>query len=62
MAKAENYKPMMCPVCGKYHFRAEGPEYLESHTIECIYCGWVNDIYQTEHPDFPNGENELSLN
>jgi rubrerythrin len=45
-----------CACCGKYSLPA-GSEYEE-----CPICGWIDDPYQNQHPDSPNGRNSVSLN
>lgn len=45
-----------CPICGKYEFEEHGDfDY-------CEVCGWQNDGYQEEHPDYMGGANVVSLN
>ncbi len=55
------YKPMECPICGKFYFSdlQDGDEYSE---FFCSVCGWVYDLNQAENPDCKDGENEMSLN
>ncbi len=45
-----------CPVCGKYEF-----EEYDDFDI-CEVCGWENDAYQEENPDYMGGANTMSLN
>ena len=47
---------LKCPVCGKYEF-----EEHDDFDI-CEVCGWENDGYQEEHPDYAGGANIISLN
>ncbi len=47
---------MKCPVCGKYEF-----EEYDDFDI-CEVCGWENDGYQLDHPDYMGGANTMSLN
>ena len=58
--RIEDYKPMLCPVCGDFYFSElqEGDEL----PFRCSHCGWVYDSQQHENPDLPNGENALSMN
>ena len=63
------FKPMKCPVCGKFDFREpadndfkeeELAEY-ENGEVNCRRCGWVYDIGQAENPESHEGHNDLSL-
>lgn len=62
------FKPMICPVCGKYEFvddtdlEKTDPEYEGYSGDRCSYCGWIYDLNQTLNPDSTEGENILSLN
>jgi len=49
-----NLKPCRC--CGKLTIQ----EY-DNFEI-CSSCGWEDDDFQFENPDFAGGANELSLN
>lgn len=46
----------LCPICGKTEF-----EERDSYDI-CRKCGWEDDWYQEENPDFGCGANEYSMN
>ena len=61
----DNFKPMICPVCGKFHFsepqdELDTEEYLNGGA-RCFKCGWIYDLNQAENPDLKNGFNEMSL-
>lgn len=64
----KRFKPMMCPVCGKFYFSGplkdfedeELKEYLEGD-VQCSKCGWIYDLDQAENPTSKDGFNELSL-
>ncbi len=63
-----NFKEMLCPVCGKYLFTDDteleksDPDYQGKEIDWCIECGWRYDLSQTEDPDLKEGNNKLSLN
>lgn len=42
----------LCPVCGKY----------ELEPFEVCGCGWENDIFVLDDPDYAGGANEMSIN
>ena len=46
----------VCPVCGKYMFEEE-----DSFDY-CPVCGWGDDKFQEENPDYKGGYNRMSLN
>lgn len=46
----------LCPVCGQTVFSAH-----DSFEI-CHVCGWEDDGFQFNHPDFDGGANVDSLN
>ena len=50
----ENLVP--CPCCG-VGFVSEGHEF-----DICEECGWEDDDYQFNHPDYRGGANRISLN
>lgn len=59
MFDEKKYKPMVCPICGKFEFTPiqEGDEIPPW----CYSCGWVYDSDQIENPNLKEGENQLSL-
>lgn len=58
---------MECPVCYKYYFtkaikeEKKKNDYSVNQDDYCSFCGWKNDLYQSEHPNVANMTNELSL-
>ena len=52
----KNYRPYMCPVCGKYEFPFRG-----SFDI-CLVCEWENDPIQAVEHDEKYCANQMSLN
>jgi hypothetical protein len=53
MNKGKTHK-LKCPVCGEYT--------IDDPFDICPACGWENDKFQNERPDFAGGANRLSLN
>lgn len=51
-----NQLSLRCPVCN--HFTFAAPDNKQ----QCHDCGWINDARQLESPDWPDGENGISLN
>lgn len=47
---------MKCSVCGKYEFHEK-----DDYDV-CPVCGWENDGFQNENPDYAGGANQMSLN
>lgn len=45
-----------CPCCGRLSIIHVGTYEI------CEVCGWEDDPFQSENPDYPGGANELSLN
>lgn len=43
-----------CPVCGKYIF--------DDDYGYCEVCGWFNDPYMYDHPDYAGGALKMSFN
>ena len=58
--KLEDYKPMLCPVCGEFFFSELQDD--DELPVWCYHCGWIYDKEQHDNPDMKNGENVLSLN
>lgn len=58
-----NYKPMLCPVCGKFYFSEpqEGDTDYQDF-FQCSVCGWKYDIKQLANPDAPTDNGGKSLN
>jgi len=74
MAKSKaTFKPMYCPVCGKFYFSGpakslsldEREERLAKYNqglVFCFRCGWVYDLDQTQNPNLREGHNPKTLN
>lgn len=64
----KDFKPSICPVCGKYTFvddtdlEKSDPEYAGKEDDYCIKCGWKYDRMQLENHDLKIGLNSLSVN
>ena len=62
----KNYKPMICPVCGKFYFTKlsedDIKENINPNEEQCNVCGWFYDLEQTNNPDLKNQSNKMSLN
>lgn len=61
----KRFKPIMCPVCGKFYFSKPQDEneknaYLNGDA-ECYKCGWIYDLDQAENPESKEGYNKMSL-
>ena len=54
------YKPMLCPVCGKFYF-SEWEDGDEDCEFYCWDCGWEYDLEQAENPELKHGKNEMSV-
>ena len=53
---AENENLVPCPCCGEGLVE-------EGHEFDiCEVCGWEDDDYQFNHPDYRGGANSMSLN
>ena len=59
--KTKDYRPMECPVCGKFYF-SELQEDDDVSFLQCSKCGWIYDYEQTINPDFRHGKNVQSVN
>lgn len=47
---------LLCPCCGRHYF-------TEKNSYEiCPVCGWEDDRFQRENPDYEGGANKMSLN
>lgn len=63
MIDPKNYRPMTCPVCGKFEFtELQETDLLIRDYMQCFSCGWKYDHKQINHPDLAEGLNTLSLN
>lgn len=64
--KLPQVKPMLCPVCKKYHFEELTIEdiYLgvTPLDVQCQICGWHYDINQLNDENKKYSANEMSLN
>lgn len=64
----KRFKPIMCPVCKKFHFsspnegfeKEEMEEYLNGN-VYCFSCGWIYDLDQAENPESKDGFNKMSV-
>lgn len=62
MIDPKNYRPMTCPVCGKFEFtELQEADLLIRDYMQCFSCGWKYDHNQINHPDLAEGLNTLSL-
>ena len=64
----EKFKPMICPVCGKYYFSKLSKDFYDEELEEylngdvyCFHCGWIYDLSQFKNPDSHDGFNKMSL-
>jgi hypothetical protein len=48
------FRPCCC--CGSYTIP------LDSEYLTCSRCQWIDDPFQNNNPDNPNGRNSISLN
>ena len=59
-------KPMLCPICGKFHFSELNQDDIEigisPNSVQCSSCGWFYDLEQVNNPNLKNQSNEMSLN
>ena len=58
--KKDYYKPMECPVCGRFYF-SELQDGDDISCLQCTKCGWRYDLDQTEEPYLKAGNNACSL-
>ena len=57
------YKPMVCPVCGKFEFTELNElDYDFRDYVQCTECGWIYEWDQICDPDKKGKWNDLSLN
>ena len=59
--KTKDYKPMECPICGKFYFSELQEEDDISH-FQCSKCGWCYDYKQAVNPNLRQGANAQSVN